>query len=375
QNLDGQLLINGGGITFDPVLVTVENRTRVKVAGQLRDFHNPQTYLAIDSENADILDIIRLFNGPHKLLPKQPRASDTSLKIKARIKQGQLGSFVFEDATGTIIDHHNVFTLAPLRFKLGKGYSAGRVEIDRDRNNLLKISGRAQDCDADRVYEMLFEKKGIFRGTLSGDFYLEGEEIGERFWQTAKGGGHLRIKDGAMRELKGFAQIFSLLNVSQLFKFKLPDMDKEGLPLSLFEGSGRMTNGTLYFDDMKITSPAINISAVGQIDTLNKTIDSTLGIKPLRTVDIILSNVPLFGWVLTGKEKALITALFTLKGPIDNPKVTAAPASSVASTALGIIGRTLGLPFRIIKKTGEFLTTPPLPAETDPEQLPTEQTD
>ncbi len=366
QDLDGRLLINADGIAFDPVHVTVEKKTTAIVTGQIHGYHNPRTTLEVSSEDADILDIIRLFSGPHKLSQAQSTHSKATLTLKARVKSGKLGSFYFENARGTINDHNNVFTLFPLNFDLGQGSAIGRVEFDRSRNNLLKISGHAKNCDADRVYEMLFEKSGIFRGTLSGDFYIEGEEIGEQFWKTSHGGGHLQIEKGAMRELKGFAQIFSLLNVSQLFKFRLPDMDKEGLPFSHLEASARMTEGVLSFDNFRITSPAINISAVGEIDTLQKTIDSTVGIKPLRTVDIILSRVPLFGWVLTGKEEALITALFTLKGPVENPKVAAAPASSVAKTALGIIGRALSLPFRLLRKTGELLTTPPRPGETPP---------
>lgn len=370
QNLDGTLLIGTGGITFDPVLVTVENRTTARVEGQMRGYYNPHTYLEVSSEDADILDIIHLFSGPHSAPPpgSQHRAT---LELAARAAKGQLGSLFFENAQGTIHDRDGVFTIDPLTFNLGAGQAAGRVEIEQQRNNLLKISGRAQNCDADRVYKMLFEKSGIFRGTLNADFYLEGEESGEQFWKTANGGGHLQIHKGAMRELKGFARIFSLLNVSQLFKFRLPDMDKEGLPFSLLETSARMTDGVLHYDDFKITSPAINISSVGKINTLKKTIDSTVGIKPLRTVDIILSRVPLFGWVLTGKEEALITALFTLKGPLENPKVEAAPASSIARTALGIITRALGLPFRLIEKTNELLTAPPRPTEKNtPQQTP-----
>ncbi|WP_020676682.1 AsmA-like C-terminal domain-containing protein [Geopsychrobacter electrodiphilus] len=369
QNLDGQLWINAGGITFDPVDVTVENRTTVRVSGQLRSYHDPQTYLEIQSDDADILDVIRLFTGHKANQGPNLSESHASLKIKAIVKKGRLGSLYFENAEGTIIDRNNIFTLYPLSVHFGKGRATGRVELDGTRNHLLKVSGQAQHCDADRVYEMLFEKKGIFRGTLSGDFYLEGEQVGEQFWKTSHGGGHLQIKDGAMRELNGFAKIFSLLNVAQLFKFSLPDMDKEGLPLSLLETSARMTDGILHFDDFHITSPAINISAVGQLNTLTKTIDCTLGIKPLRTIDIILSNVPLFGWVLTGDEEALITALFTLKGPIDNPNVSAAPASSIANTALGIIGRTLGLPLRMLQKTGKFLTNPPRPKTESPAPL------
>jgi hypothetical protein len=373
QNLEGQLLINAGGISFDPVDVTVENKTSVRVSGQLRGYHEPHTYLEIDAEDADILDVIRLFSGPPKISDPALTPRDASLEIKARVKQGRLGSLFFENAQGTIKDSHHILSIFPLTTSLGEGQASGRVEIDRLHNNLLKISGHAENCDADRVYAMLFEQKGIFRGTLSGDFYLEGEETGEQFWKSAQGGIHLRIKDGVMRGMKGFAQVFSLLNVAQLFKFNLPDMDKEGLPFSLLESSGRMADGILSFDDFHITSPAINISAVGQIDTRQQTIDCTLGIKPLRTVDIILSNVPLFGWVLTGKEEALVTALFTLKGPVNDPKVSAAPVSSVAHTALGIIARTLGLPFHMLQNTGKFLTTPAQTREEAPDPPDQEQ--
>ncbi len=366
QDLDGTLRIDKSGIIFDRIRLKVENKTTALVTGQMHGYHSPHIVLEASSEDADILDMIRLFSGPHRTASVPASRNKPTLELKVQVKQGRLGSFYFENAQGTINDRDSVFTLSPLTLNLGSGRVTGRVEFDRSRNHLLKISGYAQNCDADRVYEMLFEKSGIFRGTLSGDFYLEGEEIGERFWKTSHGGGHLVIRKGAMRELKGFARIFSLLNVSQLFKFRLPDMDKEGLPFSRLETSARMTKGILTINDFHITSPAINISAVGQIDTLQNTIDSTVGIKPLRTVDIILSRVPLFGWVLTGKEKALITALFTLKGPVDNPKVEAAPASSVAKTALGIIGRALSLPYRILRKTGEFLTTPPRPGQKAP---------
>lgn len=365
QNVGADLLISRGGITFSAINATLEQKTRVRLEGQMRGYRDAQTYLEATSEEADILQIIQLFSGPRPEPVDSTHSSNASLELHARVTKGHLGSFSFENARGIIHDRHNLFTLYPLDLNLDQGKVSGRVEFDRTRGNLLKISGAAENCDADRVYEMLFEKRGIFKGTLSGNFYLEGEEVGEQFWKTARGGGHLRINDGVMRELKGFAQIFSLLNVSQLFKFRLPDMNDEGLPITVLETSGRVDTGTLSYKNFRIVSPAINISALGKIDILKGEIDSTVGIKPLRTVDIILSRVPLFGWVLTGDEEALITALFTLKGDLENPEVTAAPASSVAKTALGIIGRALTLPFRVIQKTNELLTTPPRPKQKE----------
>lgn len=373
SDLDGHLLITAGGIVFEDVRVSLENRTHARVTGQLLNFRAPFTDLQISATEADILDVIKLFGAPpagEPVPPPSEAARNSRAHIVAQVERGQLGDFKFEAATGTIGYQHELLTIAPLDFKIGQGQVMGRVEVDANRNHLLKISGRALHCDADRVYNTLLLKKGIFRGTLDGDFYLEGEEVGQKFWQTAQGGAHLRISDGAMRGLKSFARIFSLLNVSQLFTFHLPDMDKEGLPVQNLEVSARIDQGVVAYEDFRITSPAINISSVGKIDLLAGTIDSTVGIKPLRTVDIILSRVPLFGWILTGEEEALITALFNIHGSVDDPKVSAAPTASVAKTALGIIMRTLGLPFHLLEKTNQFLTTPPRSTETSPSKTP-----
>ncbi|NCO50774.1 MAG: hypothetical protein GW875_01560 [Deltaproteobacteria bacterium] len=373
SDLDGHLLITAGGIVFEDVRVSLENRTHARVTGQLLNFRAPFTDLQIRATEADILDVIKLFGAPpadEPFTPPSAAAQNSKVNIVAQVERGQLGDFKFEAADGTISYQRELLTIAPLRFNIGDGEARGRVEIDGKRKHLLKISGQAINCNADRVYSSLLGKKGIFRGTLNGDFYLEGEEIGRRFWQTAHGGAHLQITDGAMRGLKTFARIFSLLNVSQLFTFQLPDMDKEGLPIQKLEVSGRIDQGVIAYENFRITSPAINISSVGKIDILAGTIDSTVGIKPLRTVDIILSRVPLFGWILTGEEEALITALFNINGTTDNPQVTAAPTTSVAKTALGIILRTLGLPFHLLDKTNKLLTTPPRPSEIPPDEAP-----
>lgn len=371
QDVDGRLLISAGGILFDNISVTVENRTHAVVKGQMRSYRHPQTELDVTADDAEILDIIRLFNGPaHTSAPPKAGPSPT-LKINAHLTKGTLDGLPIKDARGTIYDKDHVFTVEPLSFQAGQGTAYGRVEFERDRNSLLKLSGRVENLDFEPLYKNFFSGDSILKGSLSGDFYVEGENKDSGFWKTSQGGGHFEVTNGTLKKLHGLAQIFSILNVTQILTLNLPDMDKEGLPFSQLSISPRLDKGIYYVKDMQVVSPAINISAVGQLDSLKENVDFTVGIKPLRTVDILLEKIPLVGWILTGKEKALITALFSVKGPINDSRVEAIPVSTVSSTVLGIIGRTLTLPAKIIKDTGTLLTTPrrpkddPAPQEKD----------
>ncbi len=158
----------------------------------------------------------------------------------------------------------------------------------------------------------------------------------------------MQIKDGTLRKFNGLAKVFSILNVSQIFTGKLPDMNTEGMPFSLLDGSVLIGNGQTKIDDLKITSVAMNLSVVGTQDLTNDTLDFTLGVMPLRTVDKVISMIPLAGWILTGDDKALITAHFKIEGDSDNPQVSAVPISSVSKAVLGIFKRTFGLPGKMV---------------------------
>lgn len=366
QDLDGHLLITSGGILFDRIAVTIENRTHAVIQGQMRSYRNPQTYLEIEADDAEILDMIRLFTGPpHSTAPHRPGFSP-GLQLRAKLAKGTIDGLAFTDAVGVINDRHSLFTLEPLSFKIGKGTANWRIEFDRNRNHLLKISGRLDNFDFETLHQHFFKDYGILQGTISGDIYLEGEAGKGQFWKSSYGGGNLEVREGTLKKLRGLSQIFSILNITQLFKFQLPDIDQDGMPFSRLSISPRLEKGVFLFDNLQIESPAINMSAIGQLDSLKQSVDFTVGVKPLRTVDILLEKIPLVGWILTGKEKALITALFKVSGPLGDIKVEAVPVSTVSNTVLGILGRALTLPVKLIQDTGTILNTPPRPG-TEPE--------
>jgi hypothetical protein len=112
-------------------------------------------------------------------------------------------------------------------------------------------------------------------------------------------------------------------------------------------------------EDLKITSEAMNLSLIGTQSLLDDRLDFNLGVMPLRTVDKVITSIPIAGWVLTGKDKALLTAHFKIEGTTEQPKVTPVPIDSVSKTVFGILKRTLGLPGKLVKDVGTLIKKEP----------------
>ena len=355
-DLDGHLRINRDSISFSPIKVRLEKNTLATIHGKVTDFNNPQVSLDIQSETVDVLDIIKLFKNPLTADIGKQKRKGKPLLIKASVKQGTLGNLRFKNAEALIRNHNGLLTIFPLNFQNGKGWCRARVEFNRKQKTApLKVSGHMEGINASVLHQDLLKKRGLINGNLRGDFYVEGNPVNNRFWHNAKGGLYLQIRGGTLRKFHVLAKVFSLLNVSQIFVGKLPDMDKKGMPFTLMEGSVQLANGQMKTKDLKITSEAMNLALVGTMGLVNDTLDFNLGVMPLRTVDKIITLIPIAGWLIAGKDKALLTAQFKIEGTSKAPKVTPIPIGSVSDTVFGIFKRTLGLPEKLVKDIGSLL--------------------
>ena len=210
------------------------------------------------------------------------------------------------------------------------------------------MSGHAEDVDALEVYRELLNQKNIVRGKLRGDFYLNGE-VGANYLPSSYGNFNIQIHDGVLHQFPVLSKVFSLLNVSQIFALELPDMDEEGMPFDILSANFRLDKGVLSSEDLKIQSEAMNQSYTGQLNLVNKEIDMSLAINPLGTVDKVISHIPVAGWLLTGEDKALLTAHFSVKGEIGDVSVTIMPFDTLTEPAIGLLRRTLELPFKLFE--------------------------
>jgi uncharacterized protein involved in outer membrane biogenesis len=356
RDLEAHLLIDHSHINFEKVTVKLDGGTDATVKGTISNFKAPQVSLDIQSEHANIDEIIQLWQKPRPPAEQQAPPGKTLVHINARVNNGTLGGMQFQNAEGEISSQQGILTIHPLHFHVGKGYYAGEVAVDHSSGSppLLKISGHLENFDAPAIYKDLLKRKSLVTGSLRGDFYLEGR-AGKDFLPTSLGGFNVEVEKGVLRKFQFLSKVFSLLNVSQILTFQLPDMSLEGMPFNTMKATLSLQRGTLSTEDLLVDSNAMNLSLVGSMNLEKQTLDLTLGVKPLQTVDKIITNIPIAGWILTGKEKALITVYFRIRGKAEDPNVEPIPGTMISDKVLGIFKRVLQLPGKMITDVGEIL--------------------
>ncbi|GEM_PF-1226799 len=359
RDVNGHLEIDKDGLSFAPVDVRLDGGTDASVRGTI-SFHPPfDVRLDITSEFARINEIVDLWSHSSGTKKKPSRSEptvkakskpQTSIIIKAKVKRGDLYGMSFHDASGVIVPTRKLLSIDPLDFSVGAGYCNAKVltEFSTGAPTILRISGQAEDVDALEVYRELLNQKNIVRGKLRGDFSLSGE-IGPNYLPSSYGNFNIQIHDGVLHKFPVLSKVFSLLNVSQIFALQIPDMDLEGMPFDLLSANFQLDKGILKSDDLKIQSEAMNQEYKGLLNLTNKEVDFILTIHPLGTVDKVISHIPVAGWLLTGEDKSLLTAHFAVTGQTDDISVLPLPLDTLTKPTLGLLRRTLGLPFKLFK--------------------------
>ncbi len=354
HDVDGHLVIERGRVAFSPVNVRIEGGTIASVTGEVVDFSNPSVALEIGADYGDIDEVIALWirrpeAGRRIPAPRRDHNPQVQVRIRAAVAEGKISNLSFEKAEGIISWEQGLLTIHPLHFHAAQGRCTGRVMVESaDQRHLLYVSGHLEGAEASELQQNLLQQRGLVTGTVRSDFFIMGE-IGDDFRRTAQGGVSLDVERGVLLRFNSLSKIFSFLNVSQLFSRQLPDPAREGMPFHRLSASFSLKDGVLQSEDLLIDSPAMNMSLVGEFDLVSEKVDALIAVKPLRTVDRIVTRIPVAGWILAGEEKALITAHFQLRGPFSAAEVVPVPVTSLSEKAVGIFRRIFGLPGRLIE--------------------------
>jgi hypothetical protein len=213
----------------------------------------------------------------------------------------------------------------------------------------FKPVSKAQDLAP--TLTCLGDKKGLVTGKfdLKGAVMTQGKAEG--WLKSLRGDLEFSAKNGRIHRHGLLAKIFAFLNVAGIFRGEFPDITQEGFPYHAITGKGSLQDGKLVLKEGHIDSPSMEIACEGDIDLLDKELDLTYLVAPLKTVDLVVKKIPLVSDVLDG---TLVSIPVKATGPWADPKITALSPSSVGSGLLGIMKRTVQLPFKIIGvPTGE----------------------
>ncbi|MEA1992660.1 MAG: AsmA-like C-terminal domain-containing protein [Thermodesulfobacteriota bacterium] len=202
------------------------------------------------------------------------------------------------------------------------------------------------------------EKKVLFQDVLSclghdqnildGPFVFNADIEGTPGnWQ--RGTIELQSSNGIIRRMTLLSKIFSVLNVIDLFsKNGLPDLLTEGFPFSQMDIKGIIKDNNLIIDHAIIKGKGLNLFGRGKIDLDDMDADMIVLVAPLKTIDTIVSKVPLLGKAIGGKDAAIVAFPVKIKGQIKDPEVTVLSPDTVGGAMIDLVKNTLMLPFHIL---------------------------
>jgi uncharacterized protein YhdP len=320
----------------------------------------------------------RLFSfqiySPHldldPLLPKREKTTPTSFEKlrdwlsnfsidgKVEVDRGKFRGLQYQDLKVEMKTVDGKLLLHPFQFKGVGGDLWGEGWIQpKEKGIRFEIKPRLSNMEAKAFLRTLLQKGEEEKIAVTGRVYIDKVELrgeGEDF-QKAKeslnGKLRLELENGVIERGNVLAKIFSILNVSQWFWGRLPDLKTKGLPYRNITSTILVKGGVASTEDFLVDSDAIRITLVGKVDVGKNLIDATIGVHPLVTVDMVLSHLPIAGYIITGKDNAFLSYIYEVKGDLDDPKIEAVPIKGLGENFLGIIQRLLETPMRPFQKT------------------------
>jgi uncharacterized protein YhdP len=355
RDVEGDVVWNEREIRINSLTGFV-NRSNLTIRGHIPDLKKPYYDIRVTSSHLDTDDlkfiqdvaeikksktspeltvkaVIQSAEGRLQGLPYTKLAIDCTY----RNETAQVTSFHFNTLEGSISGHGFLMLASGMKPRY-------QAHFDIDRISAGKAVGMT-DLDPDLITGSL---------SVKGDLVGSGLEPAE-VMRSAAGSMNLQMEKGTLRKFRVLSKVFSILNVSQLLKFQLPDMVSGGMPYTLVTGNFSLKDGILASEDLYVKSEAMNISVVGSVDFINKELNETIGVQPLQTVDKVVSRIPVVGWILTNETNSIISMYFTAKGKWDDPTVQAIPVKDMAEGVFNIFRRLFQLPVKLITDTGDVI--------------------
>ncbi len=231
------------------------------------------------------------------------------------------------------------------------GQVAGRIVVQLPR--LAPAEAEASVRITGMRFEELLPLLGAEEHWVTGALKLTGSLRGHGrnphgVLPTLGGKATVVIEDGRIfkNDKRAIWKVLSILNLPAVLQGKV-DLDKEGLPFTKLTATISARGGLIESEDIILDSPILKITAAGNYDLATDQLNMVWAVSPFGSYSQFLKSIPLFGRLLVGERKGLATALFQVKGSIEDPEVTYLPMKSFATGLTGLAQ----LAFDVLKNT------------------------
>jgi len=213
----------------------------------------------------------------------------------------------------------------------------------------LHFMPTAQNQDIQSAATCLTDKAAKMEGRFDFSGKVSGRGPSEDLLKALRGDFELQASPGrilAGRSYRTLREILALINVTEIYRGRLPDLTREGFAYNSIRAKVTVKKDTLTIEEGVVDGLTMNIAGKGTLNLADKKINLTVLVAPLKTVDSIVSKIPLVGYILGG---SLVTVPVRISGNFDQPKVSLLSPAAVGEGLVGIMKRTLELPIKIME--------------------------
>ncbi|HMS83152.1 MAG TPA: AsmA-like C-terminal domain-containing protein [Nitrospira sp.] len=306
-------------------------------------------------------------------------AATSQVTMTAAVARGHYRHLKFSALSARIMIQDGVLDVDRLSGESIHGHVAGRlvVQLPPHAPAELDLSFRATGVEFDDVLRLTQAQVHGVSGELRISGVIRGHGRNPHgVYPSLNGKVDVLLANGRILKSNERAiwKIISLLNLPAVLQGKV-ELEKEGLPYNRISSTVAIQNGMFQTENLIIDSPILKITAAGNYDLPTDQLDLAVAVSPFGSYSQFLKALPLFGRIIAGDRKGLATAMFTVKGGIEDPEVTYLPVKSFASGLTGLaqlavdmLTNTLTLPMDLVTPDEESgvrpkdLTPSPAPA-------------
>ena len=308
------------------------------------------------------------------LIPKNQRspirdfleslAATSKVQATASIARGRYKHLKFGSLAARITIQDGVLDLDRVSGQSATGEVAGRivVQLPLKQPAEAEISVRATGLLVEDMLKLAGEKGSGITGEARVTGTIRGHGKNPHgLYPTLDGKLNVLLENGRIFKSQERAvwKIISILNLPAVLQGKV-DLEREGLPYNKVSATVLVQNGLFETENLVIDSPIVKITAAGNYDLPTDQVDMVWAVSPFGSYAQFLKTIPLFGRLFAGDRKGLATAMFSVKGSIEDPEVTYLPIKSFATGVTGlaqlafdILKNTVMLPIDLMTPDGE----------------------
>jgi len=214
----------------------------------------------------------------------------------------------------------------------------GGVELDFQLN--------AEKCNLNQCISCLTHERVIAEGTFDLTGKINGKGNWDNLFEKLEGPILFDSANGKVKQDPALARVLTVLNVTDIFKGKLPTLEKDGLPYDLLQMKATLKNGKIHIQKGLMNSPSMNLVFNGDVDLLNEQLNLNMLASPFTLTDRLIKMIPVAGYILGG---TLLSVPVEVDGSMKDPKVNILPFREIGSGVWKMMKRTLETPARIVE--------------------------